>query len=125
MAGRSEIARPRGAGGNIGAEFVARAPADGYTLLIATTAHAINMSMIKGLSYDVIKDFTPVTQDAGEFLDVEPVLHEHAQQAQPGLIPQQPVERRHRFHIYECRLLDERMQREIMPLLNSCDARPE
>ena len=51
-----------GAGGNIGAEFVARAPADGYTLLIATTAHAINMSMFKGLSYDVIKDFTPVTQ---------------------------------------------------------------
>ena len=51
-----------GAGGNIGAEFVARAPADGYTLLIATTAHAINMSMFKGLSYDVVKDFTPVTQ---------------------------------------------------------------
>ena len=51
-----------GAGGNIGAEFVARAPADGYTLLIGTTAHAINMSMFKGLSYDVIKDFTPVTQ---------------------------------------------------------------
>ena len=51
-----------GAGGNIGAEAVARAPADGYTLLIATTAHAINMSMFKGLSYDVIRDFTPVTQ---------------------------------------------------------------
>ena len=51
-----------GAGGNIGAEAVARAPADGYTLLIGTTAHAINMSMFKGLSYDVIKDFTPVTQ---------------------------------------------------------------
>ena len=50
-----------GAGGNIGAEAVARAPADGYTLLIGTTAHAINMSMFKGLSYHVIKDFTPVT----------------------------------------------------------------
>ena len=50
-----------GAGGNIGAEFVARAPADGYTLLIGTTAHAINMSMFKGLNYHVIKDFTPVT----------------------------------------------------------------
>ena len=50
-----------GAGGNIGAEVVARAPADGYTLLIGTTAHAINMSMFKGLSYHVIKDFTPVT----------------------------------------------------------------
>ena len=50
-----------GAGGNIGAEAVARAPADGYTLLVATTAHAINMSLFKGLNYDVVKDFTPVT----------------------------------------------------------------
>ena len=50
-----------GAGGNIGAEAVARAPADGYTLLIATTAHAINTSLFKHLNYDVIKDFTPVT----------------------------------------------------------------
>ena len=50
-----------GAGGNIGAEAVARAPADGYTLLVATTAHAINMSLFKGLNYDVIKDFAPVT----------------------------------------------------------------
>ncbi len=50
-----------GAGGNIGAEAVARSPADGYTLLIATTAHAINMSLFKKLGYDTLKDFTPVT----------------------------------------------------------------
>lgn len=50
-----------GAGGNIGAEAVARAPADGYTLLVATTAHAINMSLFKSLSYDVQKDFAPVS----------------------------------------------------------------
>ena len=50
-----------GAGGNIGAEVVARAPADGYTLLVATTAHAINMSLFKNLNYDVLKDFAPVT----------------------------------------------------------------
>jgi tripartite-type tricarboxylate transporter receptor subunit TctC len=50
-----------GAGGNIGAEAVARAPADGYTLLVATTAHAINMSLFKNLNYDVQKDFAPVT----------------------------------------------------------------
>jgi len=50
-----------GAGGNIGAEAVARAPADGYTLLVATTAHAINMSLFKNLNYDVVKDFAPVT----------------------------------------------------------------
>jgi tripartite-type tricarboxylate transporter receptor subunit TctC len=50
-----------GAGGNIGADLVARAPADGYTLLIATTAHAINMSLFKTLGYNVVKDFAPVT----------------------------------------------------------------
>jgi tripartite-type tricarboxylate transporter receptor subunit TctC len=50
-----------GAGGNIGAELVARAPADGYTLLVATTAHAINASLFKKLNYDVVKDFVPVS----------------------------------------------------------------
>lgn len=50
-----------GAGGNIGAEAVARSPADGYTLLIATTAHAINMSLFKKLGYDTLKDFAPVS----------------------------------------------------------------
>ena len=50
-----------GGGGNIGAEAVAHAPADGYTLLVATTAHAINMSLFSGLRYDVIKDFMPVS----------------------------------------------------------------
>ena len=50
-----------GASTNIGTEFVARAPADGYTLVVATTAHAINMSLFKNLNYDVLKDFAPVT----------------------------------------------------------------
>ena len=50
-----------GAGGNIGAEIVAKSPADGYTLLIGSTAHAINMSLFKNLSYDVQKDFAPVS----------------------------------------------------------------
>jgi tripartite-type tricarboxylate transporter receptor subunit TctC len=50
-----------GAGGNLGAEAVARAPADGYTLLVATTAHAINMSVFKPLTYDVKRDFMPVS----------------------------------------------------------------
>jgi tripartite-type tricarboxylate transporter receptor subunit TctC len=50
-----------GAGGNLGAELVARSPADGYTLLVATTAHAINMSMFKNLTYDVQRDFAPVS----------------------------------------------------------------
>ncbi len=50
-----------GAGGNIGAEIVAKSPADGYTLLIGTTAHAINMSLFKNLNYDVQKDLAPVS----------------------------------------------------------------
>ena len=50
-----------GAGGNIGADAVARSPADGYTLLVATTAHAINMSLLKNISYDVQRDFDPVS----------------------------------------------------------------
>ena len=51
-----------GAGGNIGAEAVAKAPADGYTLLVATTAHAINPSLFKSLNYQLLKDFVPVSQ---------------------------------------------------------------
>ncbi len=51
-----------GAGGNLGAESVARSPADGYTLLVATTAHAINPSVFKKLGYELLKDFVPVSQ---------------------------------------------------------------
>lgn len=49
-----------GAGGNIGTEFVARAPADGYTILQTTNGHAIQPHLRK-LSWDAIKDFTPIT----------------------------------------------------------------
>ena len=50
-----------GAGGNIGADMVAKAAPDGYTLLLATTAHAINMSLFKNLNYDTRKCFAPVS----------------------------------------------------------------
>jgi len=50
-----------GAGGNIGAEAVAKAAPDGYMLLVATTAHAINMSLFKNINYNVLKDFAPIT----------------------------------------------------------------
>lgn len=49
-----------GAGGNIGTEFVARAPADGYTILQTTNGHAIQPHLRK-LSWDAIRDFTPIT----------------------------------------------------------------
>ena len=51
-----------GAGGNIGAEAVKSSPADGYTLLVATTAHAINKTLFPKLNYDLVKDFVPVSQ---------------------------------------------------------------
>jgi len=50
-----------GAGGNIGAESVARAAPDGHNLLIGTTALAISPSLYKKLGYDVTKDLAPVT----------------------------------------------------------------
>jgi tripartite-type tricarboxylate transporter receptor subunit TctC len=52
-----------GAGGNIGADSVARAAPDGYTLLLATTGvMAINHKLYKSLSYDSQRDLAPVTQ---------------------------------------------------------------
>lgn len=50
-----------GAGGTIGADFVAKAPADGYTLLMGTVGtNAINGNLYKKLAYDQVKDFTPI-----------------------------------------------------------------
>ena len=51
-----------GASGNIGAEIVAKSPADGYTLLMASSALAINPSVYKSVPYDAVKDFAPITQ---------------------------------------------------------------
>jgi tripartite-type tricarboxylate transporter receptor subunit TctC len=54
-----------GAGGNIGAQMVARAAPDGYTLLMGTVGtHAINQSLYKKLAFDPIKDFAPVSRVA-------------------------------------------------------------
>ena len=49
-----------GASGNIGTEAVARAPADGYTLLQIVTPHAINAALYSNLSFDFIRDIAPV-----------------------------------------------------------------
>ncbi len=62
-----------GANANIGAEYVARAAADGYTLFFANSSLTISMSLYNKLPFDAVKDFTPVS-----LLSVSPsvlVLH--------------------------------------------------
>jgi tripartite-type tricarboxylate transporter receptor subunit TctC len=50
-----------GAGGNIGADMVAKSPPDGYTLLMATVStHAINPGLYKKMPYDPVRDFAPL-----------------------------------------------------------------
>jgi len=50
-----------GAGGTLGASNAARAPADGYTIFMATVAHTMAPGIYKKLSYDFEKDFEPIT----------------------------------------------------------------
>ncbi len=49
-----------GASGAIGAELVAKAPGDGYTLMVHSTTHLGNATMYKKLAYDTLRDFVPV-----------------------------------------------------------------
>ncbi|WP_416049321.1 tripartite tricarboxylate transporter substrate binding protein [Cupriavidus basilensis] len=63
-----------GAGGNIGADYVAKQPADGYTIVMGAVAtHAINPSLFAKMPYDPVKDFSPITLVA----DVPNVLVMH------------------------------------------------
>ncbi|MBX6374433.1 MAG: tripartite tricarboxylate transporter substrate binding protein [Acetobacteraceae bacterium] len=50
-----------GAGGNIGAEHVARSAPDGYTLLLCASSHVQNVALYRSLPYDPIRDFTPIS----------------------------------------------------------------
>ena len=62
------IARPvvidnrPGAGGNLAAQLTAKAPPDGYTILMISSSHAIQGLLKKGLSYDPVGDFAGVSQ---------------------------------------------------------------
>lgn len=53
-----------GAGSNIGSAFVAKAPADGYTLLLGTSTIATNVTLYKSTGFDLRKDLLPVSQVA-------------------------------------------------------------
>ena len=50
-----------GAGATLGADQVAKAPPDGYTLLLAATHHTIAQNVFKNLPYDIGRDFAPVS----------------------------------------------------------------
>lgn len=51
-----------GAGGNVGANSVAKSPPDGYTILMATiSTHALNSALFEKMPYDPIKDFEPIS----------------------------------------------------------------
>ena len=50
-----------GAAGTVGADAAAKSPPDGYTLLMAAGAHALAPSLHKNLTYDLIKDFHPIS----------------------------------------------------------------
>src|SRR6476660_8356229 len=60
--GRQVVVDNRGgANGIIGTEIVARAPADGYTLLFVSSPHSVNPSLYPKLPYDTVRDFAPIS----------------------------------------------------------------
>ena len=75
-----------GAGGTVGAALVAKAPADGYTLLVHSAGHLVNPSIYPSLSYDTLKDFAGITPLAslpnvlvtapGRFADVRDLVEQ-------------------------------------------------
>jgi tripartite-type tricarboxylate transporter receptor subunit TctC len=83
-----------GASGMIGAELVAKAPPDGYTLLIVPATHAVNPSLYRKVPFDTTRDFTPVSLVAeGPFmLVVHPSLPAKSVQELIALARRRPGE---------------------------------
>ncbi len=65
-----------GAGTVIGADFVAKAPPDGHTVLLNVTAHAVNATLVRKLPYDTLRDFAPIVlvATAPNILAVNPLV---------------------------------------------------
>ncbi|MEO8347028.1 MAG: tripartite tricarboxylate transporter substrate-binding protein [Betaproteobacteria bacterium] len=63
MWGQSVVVENKpGAGGNIGADLVAKSPPDGYTILLgALSTHAVNPNLYAKMPYDAVRDFAPIT----------------------------------------------------------------
>src|SRR5262249_30007448 len=70
--GRPVITEDRpGAGGNLGAQIVVRSPPDGYTLLMATLANAINVTLYPNINFNFVRDISPVASiGSGDFVMV-------------------------------------------------------
>jgi tripartite-type tricarboxylate transporter receptor subunit TctC len=81
-----------GATGNIGAEFVAKAPADGYTLLFVATSFGTTPALQKNLPYDPVKSFEPVALIAtsGLVVVVNPQVPAHSMKDLIELAKRQP-----------------------------------
>jgi tripartite-type tricarboxylate transporter receptor subunit TctC len=69
-----------GAGGTIGTEFAAKAPPDGYTIVVVSGSHTINPSLYKKLAYDTVRDFAPISMlvTGPGLLVVHPSLPAHS-----------------------------------------------
>ncbi len=82
-----------GANGSIAASFVARAPADGYTLFVTTnTTHSANPYLLKTMNYDPIRDFTPIarTGDLPFMLVINPEIPANSVKELIALVKKNP-----------------------------------
>lgn len=81
-----------GANAIVGTEVVARAPADGYTLLFVSSPHSVNPGMYAKLPYDTLRDFAPIAQVASSpyFLVIHPSLPARSVKELVALARKQP-----------------------------------
>src|ERR1700742_1074977 len=87
------IENKAGANGSIAASFVARSAPDGYTLLVTTnTTHSANPYLLKTMSYDPVKDFTPIarTGDLPFMLVINPEIPANSVQELIALAKKEP-----------------------------------
>lgn len=87
------IENKAGANGSIAASYVARAPADGYTLFVTTnTTHSANPYLLKVMNYDPVKDFTPIarTGDLPFMLVINPEIPANSVEELIALVKKEP-----------------------------------